>query len=94
MCVCNTTGNTLVWRTPITDTIAAFLPSANVGDNETEVGFTAVLTERANGVSVSTLTFNTSTVRAAGSGGVNVTCEGSSVMTDNVAVTQVLYIVL
>ena len=50
-------------------------------------GFTAVLTERANGVSVGTLTFNPSTVRAAGSTGVDVTCEGFSIATNNIAVT-------
>ena len=88
MCVCNSTGNVLVWSTSVTGTVAAFLSSASAGTNETEGGFTAVLTERANGVSVSTLTFNPSNVRATGTLGVEVTCEGSSVMTDNIAVTS------
>ena len=90
MCVCNSTGNTLVWRTSTTGgTVATFGPGAMVGDNDTDRGFTAVLTERANGVSVSTLTFNPSTVNAAGPGGVNVTCEstGTSTNTTHIAVT-------
>ena len=50
-----------------------------VGDNnDTDGGFTAVLTERANGVNVSTSTFNPSTVKAAGSSGVDMTCEGTA----------------
>ena len=54
VCVCNSTGVTLVWRTSITGgCVAIFGPSAMVGDNETDGGFTAVLTERANnGVNV------------------------------------------
>ena len=88
MCVCNTNGDALLWSTSITGLLAAFLPSASVGANGTIGGFTAVLTERANGVSVSTLTFNTSTVSAAGDSGVDVTCDGSSVMTRNVAFTS------
>ena len=89
MCVCNSTGNTLVWRTSITGgTVATFGPDAMVGENDTDGGFTAVLAVRANGVSVSTLTFNPSTVSAAGSGGVDVTCEGTaSTSTTNIAVT-------
>ena len=60
-----------------------------VGGNDSDGGFTAVLTVRANGVSVSTLTFNPSTVRAAGSGGVDVACEGTaSTSTANIAVTS------
>ena len=68
---------TLVWRTFITGStsVATFGPSAMVGDNDTDSGFTAVLTERTNGVFISTLTFNPSTVSAAGSSGVNVICE-------------------
>ena len=54
-------------------------------------GFTAVLTERANGVSASTMNFNPATVNAAGSGGVDVTCEDiasvGAVNTTNIAVT-------
>ena len=51
-----------LWRTCITDSVATFDPSAMVGDNnETDGGFTAVLTERANGVNASTLTFHPST---------------------------------
>ena len=89
MCVCNSTGNLFIWRTSITGgSVATFGPSAMVGDNDTDGGFTAVLTVRANGVSASTLTFNPSTVRAAGSGGVDVTCEGASTSTVNIAVTS------
>ena len=54
---------TTIWRTSITGgSVATFGPSAMVGDNDTDGGFTAVLTVRA---SASTLTFNPSTVRAA-----------------------------
>ena len=90
MCVCNSTGNLLIWRTSITGgSVATFGPSAMVGGNDSDGGFTAVLTERANGVSASTLTFNPSTVRAAGSGGVDVACEGTaSTSTANIAVTS------
>ena len=87
MCVCNTTGNTLIWRTSLTGAVANFTSSSNAGDSESDGGFTAVLTERANGVSVSTLTFNPYTVRAVGSTGVDVTCEGFSVATNNIVVT-------
>ena len=87
MCVCNTTGNTLIWRTSVNGAVANFTSSSNVDDSESDGGFTAVLTVRANGVSVGTLTFNPSTVRAAGSTGVDVTCEGFSVAINNIAVT-------
>ena len=88
MCVCNATGNTLIWKTSVNGgAVANFTSSSNVGDSESDGGFTAALTERANGVSVGTLTFNPSTVRAAGSTGVDVTCEGFSVATNNIAVT-------
>ena len=88
--MCNSTGNTLVWRTSITGgTVATFGPGAMVGDNDTDGEFTAVLTERVNGVSVSILTFNPSTVSAAGPGGVDVTCEDTaSTSTVNIAVTS------
>ena len=89
MCVCNVTGNILIWRTSIiSGPVAAFTSLTNVGTSESNSGFTAVLTKRANGMSISTLTFNPSIVRAVGSGGVNVTCEGGSANTTNIAVTS------
>ena len=85
--MCNSTGNTLIWRTSVTGAVANFTSSSNVDDSDSDGGFTGVLTERANRVSVGTLIFSPSTVRAAGSTGVDVTCEGFSVATNNIAVT-------
>ena len=71
--------------------IVTFGADAMVGDTGSNGGFTAVLTERANGVSASTMNFNPATVNAAGSGGVDVTCEDiasvGAVNTTNIAVT-------
>ena len=87
MCMCTVTGNILIWRTSITSgAVATFISVDNVGTSESEGGFTGVLTERANGMSVSTLTFNPSTVRP--NNGVSVTCEGNVAMTTNIAVTS------
>ena len=92
MCVCNVTGLTLVWKTAsITGSsfIVAFGPSSTVGANGSDNGFSGILTEKANGVFVSTLTFKPSSVRIAGKGGVDVnfaSVHGDS-STTNIAVT-------
>ena len=93
--MCTINGNVLIWSTSITSgPVAAFGSTNNVGASESEGGFTGVLTGRANGMSVSTLTFNPSIVRAVGSGGVDVTCESSSFMTTNIAVTSAGNVIL
>ena len=88
--MCTVNGNLLVWKTSITiGAVAAFTSTANVGTIESNSGFTAVLTERANGMSISTLTFNPSIVRPNGSGGVNVTCVGDSANTTKLNIIAV-----
>ena len=88
MCVCNSTGNFLLWITSITNGII-FSAGAMAGDTGIIGEFDVVLTEKVNGFNISTLTFNPSTVRATGSGGVNVTCSDTTVAsTANVVVTS------
>ena len=90
MCVCNITGNLLIWRTSTSGSVAAFTP--NTIFSQSKRGFTAVLTQRANGTSVSTLTFNPSIV---GPNGVDVTCEGrNNHMTTSIAVTSAGNVIL
>ena len=92
MCVCSVTGLTLAWKTTsITGSsfIVAFGASSTVGANGSDNGFSGILTEKANGVFVSTLTFN---LLIAGKGGVDVTCEDFASVngdssTTNIAVT-------
>ena len=91
MCVCNSTGPTLVWDTSISGAISFGAPEM-AGATGSAGEFTAVLTERANGMSSSTLTFNPSTARAA-AGPVTVTCDDIAslvtvINTTNITVTS------
>ena len=91
MCVCNSTGPTLVWDTSISGEIPFGAPEM-AGATGSAGEFTAVLTERANGMSSSTLMFNPSTVRAA-AGPVTVTCDDIAslvtvINTTNITVTS------
>ena len=84
--MCTVTGNLLIWWTSITSgAVATF--TTTIITSQSNGGFTGVLTERANGMTISTLTFNPSIVRAVGSAGIGVTCEGSVTAATNIAVT-------
>ena len=76
--MCTSNGTTLAWETSLSGGITfgvGEMAGANGSAASSSGGeFSAVLTERANGLSSSTLMFNPSTIRAA-TGPVTVSCD-------------------
>ena len=76
MCTCVVTGNTIRWRTNRTGVFdgqgATFFGADPLGTNETEMGFTIILTDNSMGQRTSIMTY---TPTAVSTTGLTVSCE-------------------